>query len=102
MIVLRIETANRISPKRLQSFPLEARGEPPSGIEPTYSGEGHIAYRTGPLPNREPCTALVRGEGTFHPRLSAFIDVEDTTAPVLDRMKVSVFTLKDADRSEAA
>lgn len=35
-----------------------------------------IAYQTGPLPNWEPCTALVRGQGTVPMRVfQAFIHV---------------------------
>ena len=44
---------------------LEARDEERPGVDSKYTGEGHIAYRTGPLANWEPCTALVRGEGRF-------------------------------------
>ena len=43
--------------------------------------QGHVAYRTGPLPNWEPCTALVRGEGTVPIRVfQAFIHVEQSNS----------------------
>lgn len=46
--------------------------------EPKYTGQGSIAYRTGPLPNWEPCTPLIRGEGTVPLRVfQAFIHVEE-------------------------
>jgi hypothetical protein len=58
---------------------LHNQGE--SGAEPKYTGEGRIAYRTGPLPNWEPCTPLVRGEGTVGLRvIQAFIHVGEPSS----------------------
>jgi len=58
-------------------IPLVASGEVSPSGEMKYIGQGMIAYQTGPLPNWEPCTALVRGQGTLPMRvLQAFIHVE--------------------------
>ena len=58
---------------------LSIEGEERSGAAPKYTGQGRIAYRTGPLPNWEPCQALVRGEGTVGLRVfQAFIHVEES------------------------
>lgn len=42
-----------------------------------YTGEGILAYQTGPPPNWNPCVALVRGEGTVGLRVfQAFVHPE--------------------------
>lgn len=60
-------------------IPLVASGEVSPTGETKYIGQGMIAYQTAPLPNWEPCMALVRGQGTMPMRvLQAFIHVERT------------------------
>lgn len=57
---------------------LEAHGEGTPGAEPKYSGQGNRTYQTGPLPNWDACTSLIRGQGTVPFRVyQAFIHVED-------------------------
>lgn len=49
-----------------------------SGAEPKYTGQGGIAYKTGPLPNWNACDPLTRGEGVVGFRVfQAFIYVEE-------------------------
>jgi hypothetical protein len=56
---------------------LEANGEEIPNEETTYTGQGMIAYQTGPLPNWNACHSLVRGQGTVPIRVyQAFIHVE--------------------------
>ncbi len=58
-------------------IPLVASGEVSPRGEMKYVGQGMITYQTGPLPNWEPCTALVRGQGRLPMRVfQAFIHVE--------------------------
>lgn len=58
-------------------IPLVASGEVSPSSEMKYIGQGMITYQTGPLPNWEPCTALVRGQGTLPMRVfQAFIHME--------------------------
>lgn len=60
---------------------LNLQDERRPAAEPKYTGEGRIAYRTGPLPNWEPCTSLVRGKGTVGLRIfQAFIHVEEPSS----------------------
>lgn len=57
---------------------LNTQDEGKPGAAPKYTGQGSIAYKTGPLPNWDPCTPLIRGEGTVPLRVfQAFIHVEE-------------------------
>lgn len=56
---------------------LDAQHESASGAVPKYTGQGMIAYQTGPLPNWNACDPLVRGQGTIPLRVfQAFIHVD--------------------------
>ncbi len=67
-------------PGQSQAFaviPLVASGEVSPSGDTKYIGQGMITYQTSPLPNWEPCTALVRGQGTIPMRVfQAFIRVD--------------------------
>ncbi len=57
---------------------LEANEDERPGMEPKYTGQGMIAYQTGPLPNWNACKPMVRGQGTVPLRVyQAFIQVEE-------------------------
>ncbi|MBX3302001.1 MAG: hypothetical protein KF693_07290 [Nitrospira sp.] len=60
---------------------LEASEAASADSEINYIGQGMIAYQTGPMPNWEPCTALVRGQGTVPMRVfQAFIHIEEPSS----------------------
>ena len=60
---------------------LEATEAANTDSETKYIGQGMIAYQTGPMPNWEPCTALVRGQGTVPMRVfQAFIHIEEPSS----------------------
>ena len=57
---------------------LETQDEGKSDDGPKYTGQGTIAYKTGPLPNWNVCDPLVHGQGTVPLRVfQAFIHVEE-------------------------
>jgi hypothetical protein len=78
MIMLRDPDSEPAQSQASARLELDIQGDEQPGVTQKYTGEGRIAYRTGPLPNWEPCTPLVRGEGTVGLRVfQAFIQVED-------------------------
>ena len=57
---------------------LEVSEEETSSAATKYTGQGMIAYKTSPLPNWDPCTARVYGQGTVPMRVfQAFIHIEE-------------------------
>ncbi len=57
---------------------LDAPQEDQPGAESLYRGQGNITYNTGPLPNWNACTPLVRGQGAVPLRVyQAFIQLEE-------------------------
>jgi hypothetical protein len=76
-----VSSGSRSEPAQSQAsgiVRLEANDERLFGTGPRYSGQGTIAYQTGPLPNWNACDPLVRGQGTVPIRVfQAFIHTED-------------------------
>ncbi|HSL05407.1 MAG TPA: hypothetical protein VK901_17905, partial [Nitrospiraceae bacterium] len=76
----RIVSTSQVDPAQSQAsaiIRLDAQHEGTSGAEPKYTGQGVVAYLTGPLPNWNACDPLVRGQGTIPLRVfQAFIHVD--------------------------
>ena len=77
----RIVSTSKVDPAQSQAsaiIRLEASGEETPNGETKYTGQGMLAYQTGPLPNWNACHPLVRGQGTIPMRVfQAFIHVEE-------------------------
>lgn len=77
----RIVSTNKVDPAQSQAsaiIRLEANGEETPNSETKYTGQGMVAYQTGPLPKWKACDPLVQGKGTVPMRVfQAFIHVEE-------------------------